>query len=316
MLRTLHRAAAVLLPLAAVAYLTVILTQIDFSKLGAYLDGRVVAIASVSALLYGAGLYLLAFSWSACLRKCSPQPVSMKAAVRLYAFTTFAKYLPGNIFHYAGRQIAAARLGTGQKAPAQATLVEILGHLCAVGLLLIVLLPFALEGLHGLLSLTDRNVSVWLAIAALGGAVVVFVVLRHRYRFSVLPPLGGRLLSCVALLQLSFFILAALLGLWLAIPMLALPWTAMPLLVFVYLAAWLIGFVTPGAPGGLGVREAALLAGLSGFAAPEAILAFAVLSRISLLFGELLFALSGFLLHPASGDQREEPPLATGSAIR
>lgn len=34
-------------------------------------------------------------------------------------------------------------------------------------------------------------------------------------------------------------------------------------LIGIEAAAWLVGFVVPGAPGGLGVREAVLIAGLS-----------------------------------------------------
>lgn len=294
----LHRAATWLLPLMAVLYLGYIAAELDPTSLLSHFSARALAIAFLAALLYGAGLYLLAFSWSACLQKFSRRPVSPEAAMQLYAFSTFAKYLPGNVFHYAGRQIAAARLGYGQKAPAQATLLEILGHLAAVGLLLLALLPATAGELASLLSLADDQLRPWLAIGSLGVAAVLLLLFLSPWLRQFLPPIDTRLLAYVALLQISFFAITALLGLWLSIPTLDLEVAALPLLVFVYLASWLIGFVTPGAPGGLGVREACLLAGLSGIVGAEQVLVFAALTRGAFLLGEGLFALSGFLLRP------------------
>lgn len=311
MTRGLLRAAAWLLPLAALLYLGFALSDLDLSEFGSYLNSRVLGVACIVALLYGAGLYLLAFAWSACLQKCSRNPVSPEAAVQLYAFATFAKYLPGNVFHYAGRQIAAARLGYGQKAPAQATFLEILGHLAAVGVILLALLPFTLSGLAALLSLAGEQLRPWIFAGLLCAvAGIVFLWLSPKAR-ELLPALDLRLLSFVGLLQLSFFALVALLGVWLAIPVLNLPQEAMPLMVFVYLASWLIGFVTPGAPGGLGVREACLLAGLGGLADPEAVLAFAALTRGAFLVGEALFSISGFLFRPGQEVSAQSRPSAT-----
>ncbi len=307
----LLRATAWLLPIGALIYLGLAFSRLDLTEFAAYLHSRVLVIACVAAVLYGSGLYLLAFSWSACLQRFARNPVSPEAAVQLYAFSTFAKYLPGNVFHYAGRQIAAARLGYGQKAPAQATWLEIVGHLAAVGLILLALLPFSLAGLAELLSLATAQPRPWILaglICAVAGVLLFWLSPKTR---SFLPRLDSRLLSFVGLLQLSFFALVGLLGLWLAIPILHLPLEAMPVLIFVYLASWLIGFVTPGAPGGLGVREACLLNGLGGLADPEAVLAFAAVTRGSFLVGEALFSVSGFLFRPGQEISARSLPSAT-----
>lgn len=310
MIRNVLRAATWLLPLAALAYLGVALSEIEAARFAQHLTAEALGIAGVAALLYGAGLYLLAQAWTVCLQSFARNPVTPHAALRLYAFATFAKYLPGNIFHYAGRQIAAARLGYGQKAPAQATLVEILGHLAAVGLLLLALLPFALDGLAGLLALAGDQIRPWVLAGTLLLLAVLFGLWRSAWVHSLLPPVNARLVARLGGLQIGFFGLTALLGLWLALPVLNLPAEALPLLVFVYLAAWLIGFVTPGAPGGLGVREACLLAGLSGLAPAEAVLAYAAVTRGAFLVGEALFALSGFLLPAAAEVSAQSRPSA------
>lgn len=299
------------LPLAALIYLGMTFSGLDHSALGAYLNTRVLGIACIVALLYGAGLYVLAFAWSAALQRFSRNPVSPEAAVQLYAFATFAKYLPGHTFHYAGRGIAAARLGYGLKAPAQATLLETLGHLAAIAAIILTLLPFTLAELTERHEGAGMQPSSWVFYGLICVAIgLLFLRLSAEIR-QTRPPLDSRLLSFVALLNLSFFALVALLGLWLAIPILHLTQEAVPLLVLVYLASWLVGFAIPGAPGGLGLREACLFAGLSGLATPEAVFAFVLLTRGALLIGEGLFSLSGLLFRPGSErDAGNRPPIS------
>ncbi|MGF1592108.1 MAG: hypothetical protein ACFCUW_02445 [Kiloniellaceae bacterium] len=283
------------LPIAAAAYLAYLLAESDLPRLLGYLQADSLTIAAVTAVFYGVALYLLAGAWAATLRHLAPGPVDLVAAIRAYTLSTFAKYLPGNVFHYAGRQIAVARMGHGQKAPAQATVVEISGHLVAAGCLLAILLPFASNDLAWLGPLLGNWPLVLLTIAAVAGTATL---LLRRRGIRLWPALPLRLLGCLFLIQFTFFALAVLLGALLAANMLGLPVASLPAIAFAYLLAWLVGFLTPGAPGGLGVREACLVAALQGYGDLSAILAFAALSRAALLSGEVLFTLSGLLLTP------------------
>ena len=293
------------LPLLAVSYLCVALAGSDLPQQLSLLDIQSLAVAAAAAPLYGAALYLLAGAWAASLYALAPKPVDLVAALRLYAFSTFAKYLPGNVFHYAGRQLAAGRLGYGQKAPAQATVLEIAGHLLTAGCLLGLLVPFASGWLAWLRAATDLIGAFWWPVffAAIALAAAGSLVLAGRGSF-LLPAVNLRMLLLVAVLQVGFFCFSTLLGVWLAMAALGVPEESLPAVAFAYLLAWLVGFVTPGAPGGLGVREACLVATLQGIADPAAILAFAALSRASLLVGEGLFALSSVLLRPRVGAAR------------
>jgi uncharacterized membrane protein YbhN (UPF0104 family) len=291
---------------AAIGYLGFVLRDIDIHHLLAYLRPGNLAIAVAVALAYGLAFHLLAYSWSRTLQHLAAKPVCLLTAMRLYAFSTIAKYLPGNVFHYAGRQIAVARLGYGQKAAVQATALEIAGHFFAAGLLLLVLLPYASDGLQWLGGLLRDTLGFWplllLGAAVVAGLAALFLA-RRGYRLW--GGLDRRTLVLVASLQVAFFAFATLLSVWLAMAVLDLSATAMPAIAFAYLLAWLVGFLTPGAPGGLGVREACLVAALSAYGDPSAILAFAALARLALLLGECLFALSGFLLSPGRVRQRE-----------
>jgi hypothetical protein len=61
-------------------------------------------------------------------------------------------------------------------------------------------------------------------------------------------------------------------------------------------AAWLAGFVTPGAPGGLGIREAAMVLFAGGSASAEVLFVAAALFRLVSFGGDLVcFAVASLL---------------------
>src|SRR5690606_14001641 len=65
-------------------------------------------------------------------------------------------------------------------------------------------------------------------------------------------------------------------------------------------AAWMVGFATPGAPGGLGTREAAMLLFVGDQLGPATLLVIAALFRIVTFGGDLVcFAASQILLRRA-----------------
>jgi uncharacterized membrane protein YbhN (UPF0104 family) len=72
-------------------------------------------------------------------------------------------------------------------------------------------------------------------------------------------------------------------------------------IVGVVAAAWLAGFIIPGAPAGLGIREAILTSGLVMAGCEPIALAAAVGYRIITLSGDVVVALIGFIARNRSG---------------
>ena len=58
-----------------------------------------------------------------------------------------------------------------------------------------------------------------------------------------------------------------------------------------FVAAWLVGLLTPGAPAGIGVREVFLLAALGHLVAESELLWLTSLARLVTMFGDLVFYL-------------------------
>ena len=106
-------------------------------------------------------------------------------------------------------------------------------------------------------------------------------------------PSSGASIRIIAL-HASSFILGAL-ALWCVLQMMgSYPLTAG--LVGVYATAWLIGFLVPGAPAGLGIREALLLTGLGILYGAGSAAMGAVLLRAVTVAGDGLAFAAGLLM--------------------
>ena len=75
------------------------------------------------------------------------------------------------------------------------------------------------------------------------------------------------------------------------------PRAQMGLFLGTYLFSWVIGFITPGAPGGIGVREAVMVLTCSTFLDTNTIMLYAVTMRIISTFSDVLAFFLGWLLH-------------------
>ncbi|MGB0560783.1 MAG: UPF0104 family protein [Spirulinaceae cyanobacterium] len=183
------------------------------------------------------------------------QPVPWAWAVRIYLITNLAKYLPGNVWHFYGRMKATTEEqgATGAIATLSILLESLLMAAAALGVtilsfpsrqwplqvlaLVAILLAVQPRWLNPLIRLASRLKKTRQApqellvypLAPLGGEVV-YILLRT----------GGFILTLAALGTFS--------------------WQQLPQLTSAFAFAWLLGFVLPGAPGGVGVFEGTLIA--------------------------------------------------------
>lgn len=223
------------------------------------------------SVVYGAANILLALAWCDLLRyfKLNVRP---RWAIRVYGLSQLAKYVPGNIFQFAGRQALGMAAGYAGRPLAKSTLWEI-GLIATTGCLFSALtLP--------LLS------SSWNVLPAL----IVFVIFVCCTRYA-LWRFFSPLLARVFIWHTLFLITSGLVfvGTLQLISPEALGFNLLPPVCGAYVLAWLAGLVTPGAPAGLGVREAVTLFLLNSIVSPGDLLLAIVLSRIITLLGDLMF---------------------------
>ncbi|MCW5313262.1 UPF0104 family protein [Nostoc sp. KVJ3] len=215
------------------------------------------------------GVTLLAHTWAGwiwtwILQELN-QSVSSPQFIQVYLKTNIAKYLPGNIWHHYGRIVAAKNANISAGAATLSVLLEPLLMLAAA--LIIILLCSS--------QFTTANTNLVLQILQFLSLAVVLCaihprflnpVIRFLYRLKAkksaattqptipfnlkkypLRPLLGEL-GFMGLRATGFILTMSALG--------SLSANQIPLLLGAFSCAWLLGFVIPGAPGGLGVFEA------------------------------------------------------------
>lgn len=235
---------------------------LDWSTLQPHLSAGLVGGIAVGTLLFAAADRALAHGWTALadLDRTFP-PSDMR---RIYARGVLLKYLPGSIFQYVSRQVEGSKSGIEHKTLAKSAVVEVGLHLVSSMSVAAACLTF------------DRS-----PVAAIGAATLV-VGTSLVMRRPLLTALAFQILAFGAFAAAAALVGSAVLPAGASLAQFA----------ALFLLAWLAGFIVPVAPGGLGVREAALLA-LAGGGVPAAGLMAATLAlRVSSIAGDLVYGLA------------------------
>ena len=224
--------------------------------------------------------------------------VSLEGGVRFpdrllitFARSQLGKYLPGNVAHIAGRHIVASGHGYTNQALVLSTIYEISGLLSAAGLSSSVTLIFSESAIL-------EQFPLIFAVPVLA-FVLPLLYLAHYLapRFAALRrlPFASRanasaLLFIPYIYYLMFFLLAGNALVLLTWPVESKPDSYSYLVIWLaFSTSWTLGFLTPGAPSGIGVREAVLVYILSPMlGTPDAIIV-SVLFRVVTVGGDLLF---------------------------
>lgn len=252
-------------------------------------------LLSAGALVSGLAVAVNGAAWAVLLRwlRC---PLPTGQAVVVFAQTNLLKYVPGGIWHLAGRIQLLRNHGHGWGRAAMGVLLDPL--LMAVAALLLLPLGGWQQGL-GLL-----------------GPLAVLCLLpgwqkplmRHLLRRVKLPRVGGIApanLSPSPVLPGSFpggpllaemaFVLVRYLGFALCAHGFLPPGVPPGSLLAAFALAWTAGLVIPGAPAGLGVFELVLVLWLGGVVQEEAaLLATALSYRVVSTMGDALAAIGAW----------------------
>lgn len=245
----------------SIAFIGERLWRLDWSTLQPHASWGLAGALIGAPLLFAAADRALARAWTAIVDPDHHYPARDMA--RIYARGVLMKYLPGSVFQYVSRQVEGARTGIEHK-----TLVKS---------------AFSEVGLHLVSSMTVAALCLAAARSPLlaGTAAVVVTGASLAARRPLLTALAFQILAFGAFAAAAALIGAAVLP----------AGTSLAHFAALFLLSWLAGFVVPVAPGGIGVREAALLA-LAGPGLPAAGLMAATLAlRASSIAGDLGYGL-------------------------
>jgi hypothetical protein len=230
-------------------------------------------------------------------------PLPAITAIRIVCLSQVAKYLPGNVGHLVGQVGLASAAGVPVRVSITTMLISTL-WLAAIGLCL---------GLVGLMLFIDTTthadfpainlplVMTVSALAAISPWIGVWVLNRFMPRLS--RWLGHGELVCLPRLSTSLWVGAGfvasffLLGLmlkWQAVYVFGVDEGDVLTITLLFASAWTAGYLLPGAPGGLGVREAVSIALLTPVLGSGAAIGLSITMRLVTTLGDglgFLFAL-------------------------
>ncbi|HEU4663607.1 MAG TPA: hypothetical protein VFS55_06225 [Dokdonella sp.] len=247
----------------------------------------------VACACYAAAAASLGVGWVALVRLATGEHVAFAPLYASHLRSQLAKYLPGNVFHLAYRHVAARRAGVGHAPLALAlgmetALVSASAAMLSIGIVtdprVSTIAPWArgLAWIAGLLPIMGVS-AVSMYVRRVGRRVAIFDVLRST-AFVLAIHLSFMMLATFALHSLSTGANALSMASWCG-------WLSL---------AWLLGYVMPGAPAGMGVRETVLVIGLGPSLGEANALVVALAYRFVTVVVDAVSAGVGFVLRDRS----------------
>jgi uncharacterized membrane protein YbhN (UPF0104 family) len=228
-------------------------------------------------------------------------------AFQIYNHTQLAKYVPGSIWQFVGRIAIFNSRGYGGRTIRDALVAEHLWVILVAGSLGIYPLLLSINTFVDLLDQSGllighwHNVRAWNSVLV-GLASTAALMAAWRWMSEL-----QRLLHWFILLMPSWQVLVVLVvtwtlfgaSLWVSIQPFVETFAPFIHVVGLYGLAYVIGFLVPFAPAGLGIREAVLVLGLWSWVSADIALLLAGVNRLVYFLAELVLAAAGiFKLRP------------------
>ena len=215
-----------------------------------------------SVLLWGVSICLGAVIWQLILKDLRFN-LKMRSTIIIYALAQFGKYLPGNVAHHVGRVVLAKRAGVSARATAHSMLIEFLWGVSAASSVALLGLAYFKSSDNAISPIGLVLVSLlamllpWAGVRIVNAFLPSFTVRLTGGGPIVVPRLRTMLLVSLAFVT-SFFIMGTILNLQARFIFGATDGRLL-MLSGIFAWSWIAGYLTPGAPAGLGVREVVLV---------------------------------------------------------
>lgn len=265
----------------------------NWDKIGSFqLTPELISILIIGAVSYACACFFLSSAWYKILTSLCSETLSTQTMRSIYARSQIAKYIPGNVMQIAGRHIMIRQLGVPHKPLALASLIEMIGLVSAS-------CTFTVIGstLFGLWNKYINQQQLYYGLAMVTILLILFPLIR-KISIKLFPKtrlfFGSKALQWAFFLAyieyLLFFVLAGaiLVGLVFQIHG-TLNLYNIAIIMATFAVSWLVGFITPGAPSGIGIRETILVVSLEKILPGSNAALIAILFRLVTITGDVLF---------------------------
>lgn len=238
------------------------------------------------------GALAQSYSWTIQLKKKYPE-FKLHESFRIIGITQIGKYLPGNVAHFVGRAYLASKKIDNADIVFSLFVENVL--LVAAGLIL-GLVYFLYIDMNKFVSLNSYLILLLLSIP--GFFIGFYVLNKLKQRFNLLT------INFLSLIKILIIFMLMLTGggfvIYILFYLTSEPGAVSLLLcISSFALSFLVGFMIPGAPGGIGVREYAFVLLLSPFTDKAIALQAILFFRLINVAGDLLlFSMAKGLLKP------------------
>jgi len=267
------------------------------------LNSKTVLIFAFSILLIMLGIFLAGWVWQLLLKDSNTKMSFIHAQI-IFSISQFGKYLPGNVGQFLGRFMMAKKMGISNWVVANTMLIEIIWTLAvAIFLGSLSLLIYQADWIDFL----PR----WNFLGALCFGITMLsspwigIYLLNRYFSHLLYRISGiKKLSApkfitafrvILLLTTCFLIIGSVLKLQ-AEFLFHSDKVNLFEITCLFPLAWLSGYIIPGSPAGIGIREVMMVLILSPILGPGIATGLSLSLRITTVIAELLSLLLGVYL--------------------
>jgi glycosyltransferase 2 family protein len=255
-----------------------------------------IVLAVILSIGYAAIVYISSYAWKTTLEFIHKGKIPFHEIIIVYAKSNIGKYLPGNIMQFVGRNILASKLGFKQLDITFCTLIEIIMLVLTDSILSLI---FALNSvklvLKDLFTKINPSNAFYLLIALIILiSIAVWVIVKKSGIIKEYKQFFTKdFLKLLCKLFCIYSVTLIIPGIFLVLifsSVLGAHVTLQTSMIIIagYTISWVLGFVVPGAPGGIGVREAILLLMLGPLFTNNIVLLAAILLRITSIIGDLI----------------------------
>ncbi len=293
----------------SIYYFYIVIRGMDFSNFKSINNIKTYITTVGLSIFHSLLLVYVAYIYSFNLVSFSNVTKSISAYTEVatqYLLANVAKYVPGNVVHYVGRNALLAERGYSHKQIAFNSLFEI--ALFAFTSLTIAMLT----SFNYLIVQLDKYMdmkSIYLLLASLfiigviGITCILWYLKKYKqellaqYSEFITKKLILRTLITILLYSVYFILLSTTLILVLYIIFnISFTFTVAIKIIGLFVVSYFIGMVAPGVPGGIGVREAVSIALISQYVDEEILLIAVILLRLITILGDIISFIYGKIL--------------------
>lgn len=254
------------------------------------------SVLGLSAITYSILCFILPYVWYKIVYILGGD-INYKECLTVYGRSQIAKYIPGNVFHFMGRHLLGREIGLSNSILALSMFLETF-MLLIVASTLAVIAAVLFGWQQKLLSGTSHRVEFFysLLFVLLAGLILYFIWKRKKK--TSLDEINLRSLLYLSLISFIvytfFFVVSGLILSFLIINFYHIEYVHHYIFIGAYVVSWIAGFITPGAPGGIGVREVVLVSILSPSLQEAQAFIIAIAFRFVTIIGDFIFFLATY----------------------